>query len=325
MKAIHYQNPGNPEVLKFIDIDKPKPKIRQVLIEVRAAGVNRPDLLQREGNYPAPKGHSIILGLEVSGIIVSVGAGVLDFKIGDRVCALVDGGGYAEFCVANEEQIIKISDKIDFVEASGIPECFFTCWANIFEIGKLKKNQKVLIHGGGSGIGTTAIQMLKLFDVESYVTVGSDKKKKLCEKLGAKMSINHKKEDFFVIFKNFLKYQGFNLILDMIGGDYVQKNIDLLENNGKLVNIAYQKGSKVEVNMIKVMLKRLIITGSTLRIRNLSFKKKIRNRLIKNIVPFIENGKIKPIVSEVFKLKDAAKAHKRMYESNHFGKIILKI
>ena len=325
MKAIHYQNPGNPEVLKFIDIDKPKPKIRQVLIEVRAAGVNRPDLLQREGNYPAPKGHSIILGLEVSGIIVSVGAGVLDFKIGDRVCALVDGGGYAEFCVANEEQIIKISDKIDFVEASGIPECFFTCWANIFEIGKLKKNQKVLIHGGGSGIGTTAIQMLKLFDVESYVTVGSDKKKKLCEKLGAKMSINHKKEDFFVIFKNFLKYQGFNLILDMVGGDYVQKNIDLLENNGKLVNIAYQKGSKVEVNMIKVMLKRLIITGSTLRIRNLSFKKKIRNRLIKNIVPFIENGKIKPIVSEVFKLKDAAKAHKRMYESNHFGKIILKI
>ena len=325
MKAIYYQNPGNPEVLKFIDIDKPKPEIRQVLIEVKAAGVNRPDLLQREGNYPAPKGHSIILGLEVSGIIVSVGKGVLDFKIGDRVCALVDGGGYAEFCVANEEQIIKISDKIDFVEASGIPECFFTCWANIFEIGKLKKNQKVLIHGGGSGIGTTAIQMLKLFDVESYVTVGSDKKKRLCEKLGAKMSINHKKEDFFVTFKNFLKYQGFNLILDMVGGDYIQKNIDLLEKDGKLVNIAYQKGSKVEVNMIKVMLKRLIITGSTLRIRNLSFKKKIRNRLIKNIVPFIENGKIKPIVSEVFKLKDAAKAHKRMYESNHFGKIILKI
>lgn len=325
MKAIYYQNPGNPEVLKFIDIDKPKPEIRQVLIEVKAAGVNRPDLLQREGNYPAPKGHSIILGLEVSGIIVSVGKGVLDFKIGDRVCALVDGGGYAEFCVANEEQIIKISDKIDFVEASGIPECFFTCWANIFEIGKLKKNQKVLIHGGGSGIGTTAIQMLKLFDVESYVTVGSDKKKRLCEKLGAKMSINHKKEDFFVTFKNFLKYQGFNLILDMVGGDYIQKNIDLLEKDGKLVNIAYQKGSKVEVNMIKVMLKRLIITGSTLRIRNLSFKKKIRNRLIKNIVPFIENGKIKPIVSEVFKLKDAAKAHKRMYESNHFGKIILKV
>ena len=142
MKAIYYQNPGNPEVLKFIDIDKPKPEIRQVLIEVKAAGVNRPDLLQREGNYPAPKGHSIILGLEVSGIIVSVGKGVLDFKIGDRVCALVDGGGYAEFCVANEEQIIKISDKIDFVEASGIPECFFTCWANIFEIGKLKKKSK---------------------------------------------------------------------------------------------------------------------------------------------------------------------------------------
>ena len=325
MKAIHYQKPGNPDVLKLIDIGKPKPKIKQVLIEVRAAGVNRPDLLQREGNYPAPKGHSKILGLEVSGIIVSVGKGVIDFRIGDRVCALVDGGGYAEFCIANEEQIIKISDKIDFVEASGIPECFFTCWANIFEIGKLKKNQKVLIHGGGSGIGTTAIQMLKLFDVETYVTVGSDKKKKLCEKLGAKMSSNYKKENFYIIFKNFLKPKGFNLILDMIGGDYIQKNIDLLEKDGKLINIAYQKGSKVEVNMIKVMLKRLIITGSTLRIRNLSFKKKIRDRLIKNIVPFIENGKIKPIVSDVFKLKDAAKAHRKMYESNHFGKIILKV
>ena len=324
MKAIHFDTPGNPEVMRVVEVEKPVPGENQVLIKVKAAGVNRPDLIQREGNYPPPNGHSNILGLEVSGEIKSKGQKVKNFKVGDPVCALVNGGGYAEFCVADAGNIIKKPKNLNFFEAAAIPECFFTCWSNIFDRGEVKNDQYVLIHGGSSGIGTTAIQMLKIFNIFTFVTVGSDKKKKLCEDLGANIVINYKKEDFFLKIKEINK-KGVNLILDMVGGDYVQKNINLLCSDGKLINIAYQKGSRVNLDLMKVMLKRLTITGSTLRIRDSSFKKNIRDSLIKNIVPYIENGKIKPVIDSVFFFEQSHKAHERMYSSEHFGKIVLDI
>ena len=322
MKAIHFDAPGKPEVMKPINVPKPSPSEGQVLIKVKAAGVNRPDLMQREGNYPAPEGHSKILGLEVSGEIDDIGENVYNYNNGDEVCALVNGGGYAEYCVADVGSIIKKPKNLNFIEAAAIPECFFTCWSNLFDRGKIEKNQSVLIHGGSSGIGTTAIQMLKVFDIFSFVTVGSERKKNLCRNLGADVAINYNKEDFFLKIKEIRK-SGVNLILDMVGGDYVQKNINLLSSDGKLINIAYQMGSKVQIDLIKVMLKRLIITGSTLRIRDSVFKKNIRDSLIKNIVPSIENGKIKPIIDSVFFFEESFKAHEKMYRSEHFGKIVL--
>ena len=324
MKAIHFNAPGNPKVMKVINIERPLPSKNQVLIKVKAAGVNRPDLIQREGNYPPPNGHSNILGLEVSGEIKSLGSKVKSYKIGEPVCALVNGGGYAEYCVADEGNIIKKPKNLNFIEAAAIPECFFKCWSNIFDRGEVKRNHSVLIHGGSSGIGTTAIQMLKIFNIFTFVTVGNDKKKRLCEDLGANVVINYKKEDFFLKIKEINK-KGVNLILDMVGGNYIQKNINLLCSDGKLINIAYQKGSKVNLDLIKVMLKRLTITGSTLRIRDSSFKQNIRNSLIKNIVPYIENGKIKPVIDSVFFFEQSYKAHERMYSSEHFGKIVLDI
>lgn len=322
MKAIHFDAPGKPEVMKPINVKKPSPSEGQVLIKVKAAGVNRPDLMQREGNYPAPEGHSKILGLEVSGEIEDIGENVYNYNNGDEVCALVNGGGYAEYCVADVGSIIKKPKNLNFIEAAAIPECFFTCWSNLFDRGKIAKNQSVLIHGGSSGIGTTAIQMLKVFDIFSFVTVGSERKKNLCKNLGADVAINYNKEDFFLKIKE-TKKRGVNVILDMVGGDYVQKNINLLCSDGKLINIAYQMGSKVQIDLIKVMLKRLIITGSTLRIRDSVFKKNIRDSLIKNIVPSIENGKIKPIIDSVFFFEESFKAHETMYKSEHFGKIVL--
>ena len=322
MKAIYFDAPGRPEVLKPIDVPKPSPSEGQVLIKVKAAGVNRPDLVQREGNYPAPEGHSKILGLEVSGEIEDIGENVDDFNNGDQVCALVNGGGYAEYCIAEVGSIIKKPKNLNFIEAAAIPECFFTCWSNLFDRGKIEKNQSVLIHGGSSGIGTTAIQMLKVFDIFSFVTVGSERKKNLCKSLGADVAINYNKEDFLLKIKE-TKKRGVNLILDMVGGDYVQKNINSLCSDGKLINIAYQMGSKVQIDLIKVMLKRLMITGSTLRVRDSLFKKNIRDSLIKNIVPSIENGKIKPIIDSVFFFEESFKAHEKMYRSEHFGKIVL--
>ena len=324
MKAIHFDEPGSPDVLKLVEISEPFPTSEQILIKVSAAGVNRPDLIQREGNYPAPEGHSKILGLEVSGKVVSLGKNVSEFEIGDEVCALVNGGGYAEYCLADQGSVMNTPKNMSFVEAAAIPECFFTCWSNLFDRGQVKSSQKVLIHGGGSGIGTTAIQMLKLFNIYSFVTVGNNEKKKLCEQLGANTSINYKEEDFYQVVKN-LEKKGLNLILDIVGGDYIQKNINLLCNEGKLINIAYQKSSKAEIDFIKVMLKRLVITGSTLRIRDSAFKKNIRDSLIKYIVPSLESGRIKPIIDSVFDYKESFRAHKEMYKSSHFGKIVLNM
>ena len=325
MKFVHFESPGPPEVLKIKESDIPSPSDNEILIKVIAAGVNRPDLMQREGVYPAPRGHSTILGLEVSGIVEKVGRNVTKFKKGDNVCALLDGGGYAEYCIAKAKQTTKFPENLSFIEAAAIPECFLTCWSNIVERGKIKENQNVLIHGGSSGIGTTAIQILKIFKANIFTTVGNEFKKNICEELGANVVINYNKDDFFKIIKEKTAKKGINLILDMVGGCYVQKNIDLLSNDGRLINIAYQKGSKINLNLMKVMLKRLVITGSTLRIRDEDFKGEILTKVEMNVFPKIKSGLIKPIIDSVYDLNDVIKAHKRLYENKHIGKVVLSV
>ncbi len=324
MKAVHFDNPGPPEVLKIIEKDVPQPKNDQLLIKVKSAGINRPDLIQREGNYPAPPGHSEILGLEVSGTVEKIGKNVKKFSLNDKVAALVNGGGYAEYCIADETQTFKIPKNLSFNEASCIPECFFTAWSNLIDRGGLKKKQKVLIHGGTSGIGLAAIQIAKLFESEILTTVGNSEKEEFCKKIGVQHIINYKKFDFFEEIKR-SKIGGLNLILDFVGGDYVSKNINLLENEGKLINIGFQDGSKVELNLIKIMLKRLVITGSTLRIRDKKFKTQILGKLKKFVFPFLENGKIKCFIDSVYKLDDVINAHKRLYQGKHIGKVILNM
>ena len=324
MLAVNFDEPGGPEVLKLIKTDTPKINEDEVLIKVVSAGVNRPDIIQRQGNYPAPQGHSKILGLEVSGIIEKVGKNIKKFLVGDKVGALVNGGGYAEFCKANESSVFHIPKNISFAEAACIPECFFTAWSNIIMRGKLKEKQKILIHGGTSGIGIASIQIAKLFDSFICTTVGNKKKVSFCKKIGVNKTINYNESDFFEEIKN-SEINGVDLILDFIGGDYINKNINLLNNDGRLVNIGFQKGSKTEINLMKVMLKRLTITGSTLRIRDNSFKGKILNDLIKFIFPEIEKGKIKIFIDSVYNLDDVVNAHKRIDEGKHIGKIVLNI
>ncbi len=324
MRAVDFDEPGGPEVLKLIETSLPKINENEVLIKVTSAGVNRPDIIQRQGNYPAPPGHSKILGLEVSGIIEKAGKKVKKFLVGDKVGALVNGGGYAEFCKANENSVFHIPKNISFEEAACIPECFFTAWSNIIMRGKLKKKQKILIHGGTSGIGIASIQIAKLFQSYIFTTVGNNKKVSFCKKIGVNKTINYNESDFFEEIKN-SEINGVDLILDFIGGDYINKNINLLKNDGKLVNIGFQKGSKTEINLMKVMLKRLTITGSTLRIRENSFKGKILNDLVKFVFPEIEKGKIKIFIDSVYNLDDVVNAHKRIDEGKHIGKIVLNI
>lgn len=324
MYAVFFEKSGGPDVLKIIQTEKPVPKNKELLIKVFGAGINRPDILQREGNYPAPPGHSKILGLEVSGLVDSIGKNVKGFKIGDKVCALVNGGGYAEYCKVDERQVIHSPKNLSMYESAAIPECFFTCWANLFDRARAKKNDKVLIHGGSSGIGTSAIQILNYLGIESFVTVGSDRKKSLCKKLGARLAINYNNEDFFEVIRENTNKKGVNIILDIIGGNYIQKNINLLSSEGRLINIAFQNGSCATINFIKIMLKRLTLTGSTLRIRDVKYKQKIKNAIVKNIVPGIENGSIKPVIDKIFMFQDVIKAHERMQNNEHFGKLVLK-
>lgn len=325
MKAISFEHPGDADVLNLVDI--PKPVIsedNQILIKNSFAGVNRPDLIQRSGNYPAPKGHSQILGLEVSGVIEEVGKAVTKFKKNQKVAALINGGGYAEYSIASEKTTFKVPYGLDLLEASSIPECFFTAWSNLVQRGNLKKNDSVLIHGGTSGVGLAAIQIAMLFETKIFTTVGSEKKKKFCKKIGIDNVINYKKRDFVEDIKK-KKKDGLNIILDFIGGDYVEKNINLLANDGRLINIGFQNGSKVNINLIKLMLKRLNISGSTLRIRDDLFKGKILDELLKFVFPHFKTGRIKCYIDSVFDLSDVSKAHKRLDEGSHIGKVILKI
>ena len=324
MLAVNFDEPGGPEVLKLTEISIPKINENEVLIKVKSAGVNRPDVIQRQGNYPAPSGHSKILGLEVSGIIEKVGNNVKKFLIGDKVGALVNGGGYAEFCKANESSVFHMPKNISFNEAACIPECFFTAWSNIVMRGKLKKKQKILIHGGTSGVGIASIQIAKLFNSYIFTTVGNKEKVSFCKKLGVDKTINYRESDFLEEIKK-SKISSVDLVLDFIGGDYINKNINILNNDGRLVNIGFQNGSKAEINLMKIMLKRLTLTGSTLRIRENSFKGKVLNDLLKFVFPQIEKGKIKIYIDSIYKLEDVVKAHKRLDEGKHIGKIVLTI
>ena len=324
MKVVEIKKYGGPEVLKIGSRKIPVPKKNEVLIKVKAAGINRPDILQREGNYPPPKGASDILGLEVAGKVIEVGKKVKKIKIGDKICALLTGGGYSEYCLAPFTQCLPIPKGLTFEEACILPETFFTIWFNLFIKNKIKKKQKILIHGGSSGIGTTAIQITKNFGLEVFTTTRSKNKSIKCKKLGADHSINVKNVDFEKLVKNKTKNEGVDVILDIVGGDYVQKNINLLKRNGILINLGWLTGSIVKINLLMVMLKRLTITGSTLRAGSLKEKEKIAKELKKYIWPLIEKKKIKPILSKTFSINNVKDAHIYMFKGMHFGKIALK-
>ena len=323
MTAIAINGKGGPEVLVPRDVPVPEAGPGQVLIKVTASGVNRPDVLQRKGLYPAPKGHSELPGLEVAGTVVAVGAGVTRFKVGDRVMALTNGGGYAAYCVSDEGVTIPIPAGMDDATAAAIPETFFTVWHNVFERGALKAGETILIHGGTSGIGVTAIQLAKAFGARVFATAGSVEKCRACVSLGADRAIEYTKEDFVEIIKAETQGRGVDVILDMVGGDYIDKNIRVLADDGRLVNIAYLNGSTATIDFMRVMLKRLTITGSTLRVRSKAVKADIARAVEANALPLVTSGEVKILIDSTFPLARAADAHARMESSQHIGKIVL--
>lgn len=303
----------------------PIPATHQVLIKVKAAGINRPDLMQRQGVYPPPPGASPILGLEIAGTIVEVGGNNSHFKVGNAVCALVTGGGYAEYCLASAACCLPIPDGFNFVQAAALPETLFTVWSNVFQRGRLMPNETLLVHGGGSGIGCTAIQLAKAFGNKVYVTAGSDEKCQRCLDLGADAAINYRQQDFVEQINMQTDGKGVDVILDMIGGDYFPRNLKCLVTEGRLLQIAIQNGAKSEINLWQMMLKRQTITGSTLRARDDNFKKHIAHQLQEKVWPLLANGMIKPIIDSVFPLANVEQAHARMAGNQHFGKIILEV
>ncbi len=325
MTAIAIQGQGGPEVLIKQEIPTPSPAPAQVLIKVAAAGINRPDVMQRSGTYPAPKGHSTTPGLEVSGTVAAVGEGVARFKNGDAVVALVNGGGYAEYCVADEAACLPVPAGLSMTEAAGIPETFFTVWHNVFQRGQLQADEWFLVHGGTSGIGVTAIQLAKAFGAKVITTAGSPEKCKACLELGADRAINYHEEDFVDVVKEVTGKRGVDVILDMVGGDYIARNIKCLADDGRMVNIAYQKGSKAEIDFLRVMLKRLTITGSTLRIRTNRVKGNIARALEEYAAPMLADGRVRVVVDSTYPLADVQKAHARMDAGQHIGKIILQV
>lgn len=326
MIAIAIVRPGGPEVLQPVEVNAvPQPGPHEVLIRVAAAGVNRPDLMQREGKYPPPPGASEIPGLEVSGTVAACGPGVERWREGDRVCALVAGGGYAEYCVAPDVQCLPIPAGIDMVSAGGIPETFFTVWANVFERGRLRQGESLLVHGGSSGIGTTAIQMATAFGACVFATAGSQEKCVACERLGAERAINYRTEDFVAVLMDLTKGRGVDVILDMVGGAYFGQNVELLAVEGRLLQIALLHGSKAEINLVRLLRQRLTITGSTLRARSIEEKGALAQALERAVWPLIEQGKIRPTIYATFPLEQAAEAHRLMESGSHIGKIVLTV
>ena len=322
MKAILFDKFGDSSVLYIGEAPKPIIDDNEVLIKVTAAGVNRPDILQRQGGYPPPKGASEILGLEVSGKIVEIGKNIdLDFK-GKEVCALVTGGGYAEYVKTTLATVLPVPKGLNVVDAAAIPETFFTVWTNLFNSGSLKKNETLLIHGGDSGIGITAALIAKAMGIKFCTTVGSVKKKKFMEQLGSTLTINYQNEDFEEVIKKELK--GVDVILDIVGGEYFQKNINILNKFGRLINIAYLQGPVVKANLLPIMLKRLIVTGSTLRIRSDEEKQNIRDSIKTHIWPLFENETINMIIDKKFSFNDVKKAHEYMENNKNIGKLLLK-
>lgn len=320
MKAIEISQPGGPDVLRISELAMPQPGGGQVLVKVHAAGVNRPDILQRQGGYPPPPGAPLTPGLEIAGDVMSAGT---RYKIGDKVCALVPGGGYAEYAVVAEDNALPVPQGFSMIEAAAIPETYFTVWTNVFDRGRLQPGETILIHGGSSGIGTTAIQLAKAFGSKVVVTVGSDEKCAECLALGADVAINYKTQDFVEELKG--RAIAPDVILDMVGGDYVARNLRCIAMHGRIVNIAFQKGSKVEVDLLPIMLKRLTLTGSTLRPRTVAEKAEIARSLEAKVWPLFAAGRCKPAIFKTFPLADAAGAHRLMESSQHVGKIVLTV
>jgi putative PIG3 family NAD(P)H quinone oxidoreductase len=325
MIAIEISRPGDPDVLVPVERPTPSPAPHQVLIKVAAAGVNRPDVFQRRGRYPPPPGASDIPGLEIAGTIERLGAGVHGFAVGDAVCALVAGGGYAEFCTAPAPQCLPIPRGLDITAAAAIPETFFTVWTNVFERGRLQSAESLLVHGGSSGIGTTAIQLARARGARAFATAGSAEKCAACERLGAERAINYRTEDFVAAVRDATSGRGVDVVLDMVGGDYFSRNLDVLAEEGRLVEIATLTGAKAELNIQTIMQRRLTITGSTLRARPVDEKGRIATAVRANLWPLLESGAVRPIVFKTFPLGEAAAAHALMESSHHIGKIVLTI
>jgi putative PIG3 family NAD(P)H quinone oxidoreductase len=325
MMAVAIAEPGGPLVLKPERRRVPGPTETQILIKVRAAGVNRPDVAQRLGKYPPPRGASDLPGLEVSGVVVAAGSAVTRWKIGDEVCALTNGGGYAEYVTVDATNALPIPPGFTFTEAAALPETFFTVWHNVFQRGELKPGETLLVHGGSSGIGTTAIQIATVLGSTVIVTAGSADKCEACVKLGAVRAINYREEDFVAAVKETTEGKGANVILDMIGGDYVARNYDAAAVEGRIVQISTQGGAGGSADFSKLMVKRLVHTGSTLRPRTFEFKGQIAAELEARVWPFLATRQVAPVMDMIFPLKDAWRAHERIEEGEHIGKIVLDV
>lgn len=325
MTAIEITAPGGPEKLVPNRRPVPRPAPGEVLIKVAAAGVNRPDCLQRQGGYPPPPGASDIPGLEVAGTIAALGEGVEDWMIGDEVCALLTGGGYAEYCTAPAPQCLPIPAGLTLQQAAALPETFFTVWSNVFDRARLQPGETLLVHGGTSGIGTTAIQLAKALGSRVFVTVGGAEKMQPCLDLGAERAIDYREEDFVQAVKELTRNRGVDVILDMVGGDYTQRNLSALAVEGRLVFIAFLRGAKVELNLAPVMMKRLTVTGSTLRARPVEHKAPIARSLQHIVWPLLTSGVVRPVIDRVFPLSEAAAAHALMESNRHIGKLLLQV
>ncbi|WP_322894965.1 MULTISPECIES: NAD(P)H-quinone oxidoreductase [unclassified Yoonia] len=322
MQAVEITQPGGPEVLALTQRPMPKPAHDQVVIKVAYAGVNRPDALQRAGLYNPPAGASDLPGLDCAGEVVAMGAGVTDWQIGDQVCALLPGGGYAEYVATPAAHCLPVPNGLTLAQAACLPETFFTVWSNVFMRGGLQAGERFLVHGGSSGIGTTAIQLAHAFGARVFATAGSDDKCTACVELGAEAAFNYRDTDYVAQMKD---RGGADLILDMVGGSYIQRNINALADDGRLVQIAFLQGPKVELNLVQMMTRRLTLTGSTLRPQSDLAKARIAKDLRAKVWPLIAAGKVTPVMDQEFALRDAAAAHARMESSAHIGKIVLKV
>ena len=325
MTVIAISEPGGPEVLQPEERNVPTAMPGEILIKIEAAGVNRPDIAQRRGHYPPPKGASELPGLEISGTVVKTGREATRFKTGDKVCALTNGGGYAQFCTVNETSALAVPAGLSMIEAAALPETFFTVWHNVFERGALKAGETFLVHGGTSGIGTTAIQLARAFGAEAFATAGSEEKCKFCEKIGARRGINYLEEDYPDVIMAETDGVGAHVILDMVGGDYIERNYKAAAIEGRIVQIAFLGGPQADVNFTRLMIKRLTHTGSTLRPRSDEFKGRIAAILEEKVWPLIEAGTVRPVMDSTFPLAEAAAAHARMETSKHIGKIMLEV
>lgn len=325
MTVIEARGQGGPEVLVPATRDVPAPGPGEVLIEVKAAGVNRPDVLQRQGLYPAPKGASDLLGMEVAGTVAALGEGATRFTLGDAVCALTNGGGYAEFCLVPEAMTLPVPPGLSMVEAAALPETVFTVWHNVFERAALKPGEWLLVHGGASGIGTTAIQMGKLFGAKVIVTAGSRAKVKACEALGATRAVNYHEEDFVEVVREVTAGHGADVILDMVGDGYIERDLRAAATEGRIVQIAFLHGSKVDIDLMRLMMRRLTLTGSTLRAQGIPAKARMAKGIEEHVWPLMAQGHFKPVIDSTFKLADAAAAHARIDDPDHIGKIVLVV